>query len=67
MIGMLSDLSSRAGVIDECTKFAVVQNFGSDKRVVLQYRHTWVRTTMALPYTVEWVVRNPVLLVRPPD
>ena len=62
---MLHDLLSRAEVTNECVKLAVVQNFGLDKMVALQYRQTWVRVTMALRYSIELVVRNPVLSVRP--
>lgn len=64
---MLHDLSSREEVINGCVKLAVVQNFGLDKMVSLQYRQMWVRATMALQHSDELVARNPVLSVRPPS
>jgi len=65
MIGMSLDLSSRAVVMKGFVKLVVVQNFGLDKRVALQYRHTWVSATIALPRSTGFVARNPVLFVRP--
>ena len=67
MMGMLPDLSSKAVVMDGCVKLAVIQNFGLDKRVALQYRHTWVRATISLPHSTGIVARNPVPLVRTPS
>jgi len=65
-MGILPDLSSKAVVMKGCVKLVIVQNFGSDKMVLLQYRHTWVRATMVLPDSTGLVARNPVLFVRPP-
>jgi len=66
MIGILPDLSSKAVVMKGCVKLVVVQNFGFDKIVFLQYRHTWVRATIALPDSTGLVAGNPVHFVRPP-
>jgi len=65
-MGILPDLSSKV-VMSGCVKLVVIQNFGLDKRIALQYRHTWVRATIALPHSTGIVVRNPVLLVRTPS
>ena len=68
VIGMLPDRSSNGAVTEGChVRFTEVQNFGVDKRVALQYRHTWVRVTMTLPRPTSSVVRNPVPFVRPLD
>ena len=66
-MGILPDLSSKAVFMSGCVKLVVIQNFGLDKRVALQYQHTWVRATIALPRSTGFVARNPVLLVRTPS
>ena len=66
-MGILPDLSSKAAVMNGCVKLEVVQNFGLDKRVALQYRHTWVSARIALPHSTGIVARNLVLLVRTPS
>lgn len=63
---MLSDLLSRAVVMDGSVKLTQVQNVLDRRRVALQpYRHTWVRVTIALLCPAEPVARNPDPFVRP--
>ena len=62
---LLPDRSSKVAVMNGCVRLGVVQNFELVRMVVLQYRQTWVRATIAFPYFAGTVTRNPVLFVRP--
>ena len=67
IMGMLPDFSSKAVAIEGCVKLTEVQNIGLDKRVLLQYRQTWVSATIVSFCSNGSVVRNSVLSERPTD